>query len=57
MFLKSVLVNSVFNPFVPNAPFLYHLKTSEHVSGVEKGCIGNKWAKLVINLFKFTALI
>ena len=39
------------NPFVPNAPFLYPLKTSENVKvfwgfqGVEKGCIGNKWVK------------
>ena len=38
------------NPFVPNSPFLYPLKTLEKLygflmfSGVEKGCIGNKWA-------------
>ena len=31
------------NPFVPNAPFLYPLKTS----GIEKGCIGNEWLKKV----------
>ena len=37
------------NPFVPNAPFLYPLKTSENqkvlrcFQGVEKGCIGNEW--------------
>ena len=36
------------NPFVPNAPFLYPVKTSEnynffcHFHGVEKGCIGNE---------------
>ena len=30
------------NPLVPNAFFLYPLKTS----GVEKGCIGNKWVNL-----------
>ena len=38
-----------FNPFVPNAPFLYPLKILENLKfsdvfrGVEKGCIGNKW--------------
>ena len=38
------------NPFVPNAPFLYPLKTSKNhkvfwcFQGVEKGCIGSKWA-------------
>ena len=41
------------NPFVPNAPFLYPLKTSENLKvfwcfqGVEKRCIGNKWVKLL----------
>ena len=35
--------NHFFNPFVPNAPFLYLLKTSENRKEVEKGCIGNKW--------------
>ena len=40
----------VFNPFAPNRPFLYPLKTSETVrcfQGVEKGCIENKWVKNV----------
>ena len=43
-----------FNPFVPNAPFLYPLKTSENrkvflcFQGVEKGCIGNKWVDEVL---------
>ena len=38
-------------PFDPNAPFLYPLKTSENFTvfllfqGVEKGYIGNEWAK------------
>ena len=38
-----------FNPFVPNAPFLYPLKTSENrkvfwcFQRVEKGCTGNEW--------------
>ena len=42
-----------FNPLVPDAPFLYPLKTSENLSvlwcfqGVEKGCIRNKWVKIV----------
>ena len=35
-----IRVQSV-NPLVTNAPFLYPLETS----GVEKGCIGNEWAK------------
>ena len=39
----------IVNPFVPNAPFLYPLKTSENLAalwcfyGVEKRCIGNEW--------------
>ena len=39
------------NPFVPNAPFLYPLKTSENLTafwffhGVEDGCTGNEWVK------------
>ena len=43
---------SFFNPFVPNAPFLYPLKTSENLmvflyfQGVEKWCIGNEWVKV-----------
>ena len=50
---KSVTMNkgitSLLNPFVPNAPFLYLLKTSEnrkffwYFQGLEKGCIGNEW--------------
>ena len=37
------------NPFVPSAPLLNPLKTSENLTvfwcfqGVEKECIGNKW--------------
>ena len=46
--MKSV--NSFFNPFVPNAPFLYPLKTSKNrnvfcFQEIEKWCIGNKWIK------------
>ena len=39
------------HPFVPNAPFLHPLKTSENVKSfwyfqrVKKECIGNKWVK------------
>ena len=41
----------MINSFVPNAPFMYPLKTSENhkvfwcFQGVEKGCIGDKWFK------------
>ena len=28
--LKVSYVASIFNPFIPNAPFLYPLKTSEN---------------------------
>ena len=40
------------NSFVPNAPFLYPLKTSGNLKvlwyfqGVEKGCIGKEWVKV-----------
>ena len=46
---KKLLTLIQVNPFVPNAPFLYLLKTSEKrkvfsfFQGVEKGCTGNKW--------------
>ena len=46
----------LLNPFVPNAPFLYLLKTLENrkvfwcFRGVEKGCIGNEW----VNCNRFT---
>ena len=61
LFLKSFLrtfsgILNVYsklkiNPFVPNAPFFYPLKTAENLSvfwcfqGIEKGCIGNEWGK------------
>ena len=41
-----------FDPFVPDAPFAYPLKTSQNLTviwyfqGVEKGCIGNEWFKV-----------
>ena len=52
LFISKSLNNkspSVFNPFVPNAPFLYPLKASENRKGfccflgVKKGCIGSRW--------------
>ena len=41
--------NAALNPYVPNAPFLYPLKTSENITvscfqEVGNGYIGNKWA-------------
>ena len=49
---RFLFTTSSVNPFVPNAPFLYPLKTSENskvfrcFEGVEKRCIGNKWVKV-----------
>ena len=46
-----IFLHANINPFVPNAPFLYSLKTSENLTvfwcihEVEKRCIGNKWIK------------
>ena len=48
---RDILHYLFVNPFVPNAPFLYPLKTSENrkvfwcFQGVEKGCIENEWVK------------
>ena len=45
------IIQEWINPFVPNAPFLYPLKTPEYCKvfrfslGLEKGCIRNKWVK------------
>ena len=50
----------IFNPFVPNASFLYPLKTSENrnvfwcFQGVEKGCIGNEWVKWALSALWWT---
>ena len=47
----SIPMLHVFNPFVPNASFLYPLKTSENITvfwcfqWVQKRCIGNKCVK------------
>ena len=46
IFITQILIN----PFAPNTPFLYPLKTSENLTvfwsfqGVEKECIGDTWA-------------
>ena len=50
------LKRSAFNPFLPNEPFLYPLKTSENLilmvfwyfQGAEKECIRNKWVKSLL---------
>ena len=47
------IFSKLVNPFVPNAPFLYPLKTSENRKGVEKGCIGNKWVNVFRNVETF----
>ena len=46
----------IFKPFVPNAPFLYPLKTENrkvlwYFQGFEKRCIGNEWVNLVLILW------
>ena len=47
MFASSTSWFSRINPFVPNALFLYPLKTPENRKGVENWCIGNEWVKRV----------
>ena len=52
--MKFDVFRIFFNLFVPNAPFLYPLKTSENskifwcFQGEEKGWIGNKWVNTYI---------
>ena len=47
----------LFNPYIPNVPFLNPLKKSKNLKvfwcfqEVEKGCIGNKWVKMAQNIF------
>ena len=43
----------VFNPFVPNAPFLY--KTC--FQGVKKGCIENEWVKKMFSTWLHQLLV
>ena len=48
---SSSRILPLMNPFVPNVPFFYLLKSLENLAvfwcfqWVEKGCIGNKWVK------------
>ena len=55
--LWLICSSTLFNLFVPNAPFLYPLKTSENrtvcwcFQGVKKGCIGDEWVNS--SLFHF----
>ena len=57
-FYQIHLVNSYwsFNPFVPNAPLVFPLKTSENhtffwcFQGIEKGWIGNECVKHTLKL-------
>ena len=60
--VQDQLETCQLNPFLPNAPFLYPLETSENLFSVfwcfqeaEKGCIENEWVNAVPvgkNLFK-----
>ena len=51
-------MNLLIKPFVPNAPFLYSLRTSEnltvflHFHGIKKRNLVLKWAKMMLILFK-----
>ena len=60
---SSSVVSGKFNPFVPNASFVYPLKTSENLKvfwrfqGVEKGCIGSKWVNKGLTFIVHNALI
>ena len=46
------IIEKITNPFVPNSPFLYRLKTSENLTvfwcfqGVEKGCKPDDYATI-----------
>ena len=50
MVKRRVFLN-YFLLFVPNAPFLYPLKTSENREDVQKGYIGNKWVNFSVVIF------
>ena len=51
--LHQIIKRQPVNPFIPTAPFLYPLKTSEKrkvfwcFQWLEKGCIGDEWANVV----------
>ena len=38
--LRMITTLLVINPFIPNAPFLYPLKTSENLTGQRKRTLG-----------------
>ena len=42
------IMHEMVNPFVPNAPFPYPMKTENLFQGVEKWCIGNEWVHLLL---------
>ena len=52
---KFYCLLSIYNPFAPNAPFLYSLTISEkhmvfwYFQGVKKGCIGNEWDVIMVD--------
>ena len=52
----------IFDPFVPDTPFLYPQKISENLTvfccfqGVEKVCIGNEWVNWIIILVAVSLL-
>ena len=57
IFFRTILSDNhsiTINAFVPNAPSLNPLRTSESLTvfwcfrGVEKGCIGNKWVNTIL---------
>ena len=56
--LSISILHFLFNPFVPNAPFLNPLEIPENCKvfycfqKVEKGCTGNKWVNN-LNIYKF----
>ena len=58
-FINRYNKSTHFNPFFPNAPFLYPLKTSENrkvfwcFQGVEKECIENYWVNSISFLFSY----
>ena len=48
------MIFKLVNPFVPNSPFLYSLRTSEKRK-VEKGCIKNEWVNSDVVDAEFSA--
>ena len=48
IFRKTSVLRSYFNPFVPNAPFLYSMKTSFCFQGAAEEYIGKKWVNKIV---------